>query len=135
MCLKNSVAPTCFWTNCLWAVEPASADASPLLNASTCWECSYASPPSCCPEVQVHGLSIQRRGLHEKMSKGIGRIKEMFAEHQLFWLKLTMRYAFEKQVMSFIILSACTEITDLKGPYVLETAKQKNRNSLGYRNQ
>ena len=36
-----------------------------------------------------------------------------------------MRYAFEKQVTSFIMLSTCTEITDLKGPYVLETAKQR----------
>ena len=36
-----------------------------------------------------------------------------------------MRYAFEKQVTIFIMLLTCTEITDLKGPYVLETAKQR----------
>ena len=55
-------------------------------------------------KVQMHGLSIQRRGLREKMSKGIGTIKEMFAEHQflvaLWYVKLTMRYAFERQGMS-----------------------------------
>lgn len=79
---------------------PASADASTSLKASTWWECSYESPSSCCPEVQMHGLSIQRRGLREKMSKGIGSTKEMFAEHQLlvalWYVKLTMRYAFER---------------------------------------
>ena len=118
MCLKNSAEPTCFcW--CFYITESFYLMRMQLRKSLLLLS-----------KVQMHGLSIQRRGLREKMSKGIGTIKGMFAEHQflvaLWYVKLTMRDAFERQVMSSYWNSRS------KGPLCPWDCKTKKRNSLRY---
>lgn len=67
------------------------------------------------------------------MKERTDTIKQIFFEHLISVLRIRgpvvseviTRYTFENRSEALLLLIKCTEITDLKGPYFLETAKQK----------